>query len=103
MSLNRCEQQLFDYVQSKPDERQFWEHKVRVVSATCVDKYEASLRLDAALWEYLRERASVVPVLRAELGKAGAAGRVSMRNLAEYLLRLWGEPVTPKAARTGRK
>lgn len=93
MSLNRCEQQLFDYVQRNPEERHYWEQKVRAVAAAQADAYGASLVLDGELWRYLEERARVVVEFR-DYGAPGAK-RVSLRNLAEYLLRVW---VAPKPA-----
>lgn len=90
MSLNRCEQQLFDYVQRNPEERHYWEQKVRGVAASSVDAHGASMFLDGELWRYLEERARVVAEFR-DHGLPGAK-RVSLRNLAEYLLRVWVAP-----------
>ena len=89
MSLNRCEQQLFDYVQRNPEERHYWQQKVRGV-AVQADPYGAAVVLDGELWRYLEERARVVPEFR-EYAKPETK-RVSLRNLAEYLLRVWVEP-----------
>ncbi len=91
MSLNRLEQNLYDYVQKHPDERHHWMQKVRNLSARSPDPHTASLQLDADLWYYLSERASVIPELRQAL-QPNPARRVSLRNLAEYLLRLWAPP-----------
>ena len=92
MSLNRCEQQLFDYVQRNPEERHYWEQKVRGLAAAQPDPHATSLTLDTELWRYVEERARVVAEFR-EYAKPGMR-RVSLRNLAEYLLRIW---VTPRA------
>ncbi|ATC64924.1 hypothetical protein CMV30_13635 [Nibricoccus aquaticus] len=90
MSLNRCEQQLFDYVQRNPEERHYWEQKVRGLAAAQADAHALSMTLDGELWRYLEERARVVAEFR-DHGAPGAK-RVSLRNLAEYLLRVWVEP-----------
>jgi hypothetical protein len=97
MSLNRCEQQLFDYVQRNPEERHYWEQKVRGVAAAQADTHAASMSLDGELWRYLEERAGVVAQFR-EYGPPSK--RVSLRNLAEYLLRVW---VAPKPAAKKRQ
>lgn len=94
VSLNRSEQLTFDYVQSQPEERRFWVDKVRATGASA-DPHAAAARLDAELWEYYRERAGVVPKFREMAAREGLA-RVSMRNLAELLLRLWGPPPKPR-------
>jgi hypothetical protein len=93
MSLNRCEQQLFDYVQRNPEERHYWEQKVRAVAAGEADTHVASVTLDGDLWRYVEERAQVVAEFRDYVKKGSR--RVSLRNLAEYLLRMW---VAPKPA-----
>jgi hypothetical protein len=97
MSLNRCEQELFDYVQRNPDERHYWEQKVRALAAAQADAHALSMSLDGELWRYLEERARVVAGFR-EYGLPGVK-RVSLRNLAEYLLRVW---VAPKASAAKR-
>jgi hypothetical protein len=97
MSLNKSEQRLFDYVQRHAEERHYWETKVREAAAR-LEPAEASVALDAELWRYLEERASVVR----EFGEYRGAKRVSLRNLAEHLLRLWVEPrVKKKSANPG--
>lgn len=88
MSLNRCEQLLFDYIEHHPEERQYWLHKVRSTSGGDLSSHHLAERLDAELWSYFIERASVVPLLR-EYARVEGATRTSMRNLAEYLVRLW--------------
>lgn len=103
MSLNRSEQQLLDYVQRNPEERHYWQQKVRALAASRVDAHEASLVLDGELWRYLEERARVVPEFReyaVTVGK-GAVKRLSLRNLAEYLLRMWVAPKPPANKKPG--
>jgi hypothetical protein len=91
MSLNRAEQRLFDYIQAQAEERQYWMRKVQSMSAEAADPAEAAARLDRELWRYNVERSAVVPVLREAASREGM-GRVSMRNLAELILRLWTAP-----------
>lgn len=94
VSLNRCEQLLFEYVERSPEERQYWLHKVRILAELYPSAHVAAERLEAELWRYFVERAPVVASLR-EFTKSEGKARTSMRNLAEYLLRLWG-PVRVK-------
>jgi hypothetical protein len=49
MSLNRCEQRVFDYWQSHRDERQFWQEKVRAFAKSSADDHVAAGRLDGLL------------------------------------------------------
>lgn len=91
VSLNRSEQQIFDYIETNRDERQFWEYKVRDFAAKFTDLSEAGTHLDGELWRYYVERAGVVPALKRVVEREGLR-RVSMRNLADYLIRLWVEP-----------
>ncbi|MFT3782689.1 MAG: hypothetical protein QM790_11800 [Nibricoccus sp.] len=91
VSLNRCEQQIFEYIGINPEERHFWEQKVRAFAANNADLSDAAVRIDAELWRYFLERAGVVPQFKQVVEQEGTR-RVSMRNLAEYLLRLWVPP-----------
>ena len=91
MSLNRTEQRLFDYVQRHAEERQYWQAKVQSIVKAEPDRHLAANRLDAELWHYHRERSAVVPEMRDAARHEGLA-RTSMKNLAEYLLRLWAPP-----------
>jgi hypothetical protein len=100
MSLNRSEQRVFDYVQSHPEERQFWEGKVRQAAKSEADDFAAAARLGRELWSYYEERSGVVPAFR-EAARLEGAGRTSMRNLAELLLRLWVEPRPKKKKSAG--
>lgn len=95
VSLNRCEQLLFDYVEKHPEERQYWLHKVRGTATASDSTHLAAERLDAELWRYFLERAAVVPNLK-QFARDQGVKRTSMRNLAEYLLRLWGPPKQKK-------
>lgn len=91
VSLNRSEQTLCDYVMQHPEERHFWQQKVRDAAHQAADDHAAALRLEADLWAYHVERSGVVEPFRSNAAREGLA-RTSMRNLAEYLLRLWTAP-----------
>lgn len=97
MSLNRSEQMLYDYVQGLAEERQYWFNKVRGIVADSVDPHAAVARIDSELWRYYLERSEVAPVFIASARTYGLK-RTSMKNLAEYLLRLWTEPRPKKSS-----
>ncbi len=88
MSLNQREQMVFDYVQSHPEERQYWSEKVRITCAGFTDGYAAATTLENELWRYLVERSAVASPFR-EVAQREGLRRTSMKNLAEYLIRLW--------------
>jgi hypothetical protein len=92
MSLNRCEQRIFDYLQANPEERAFWQHKVR---ADATDSSTAIARLETDLWRYYEERSAVAAPFKEAVRHEGLH-RTSMRNLVELLLRLWTEPKQKK-------
>ncbi|WP_221029511.1 hypothetical protein [Actomonas aquatica] len=91
MSLNRSEQMVSDYVEENPEERRFWVDKVKATAAAEPDEHVAAARLAEELWRYFEERAAVVSPFR-DLKDRFGLGPSSMRNLAEYWLRLWVEP-----------
>ncbi len=91
MSLNRCEQRIFDYLQSHPDERQHWQTKFRVVAKSTLDQHLAANQLAGDLWRYYEERSAVAQPFKDAVRTEGLQ-RTSMKNLAELLLRLWTEP-----------
>jgi hypothetical protein len=91
MSLNRCEQVFFDYLSQRAEERQYWQEKVRRLGADEAVSHSAIMALERDLWAAFTERSQVVPTLRQWVQIHGAA-RTSMRNLAEYLVRLWVAP-----------
>jgi hypothetical protein len=91
MSLNRYEQALFDYWERNPDERRHWQAKIVAVTRGMAQPVEAARGLERELWEHLAERSEHVPALRGM-----ARSRVSLLNLAEYLLRLWGPVPKPR-------
>lgn len=91
MSLNRCEQTLYDYVKGHAEERQHWQHKVRAILADLVEAPRAVDRIDSELWRYYEERSAVVPSFGGT-ERVGGLRRTSMKNLAELLIRLWTEP-----------
>lgn len=95
MSLNRCEQRIFDYLQKHQEERHHWQRKFQSVAKDVSDQHIAAMRLETELWRYYEERSGVVPALR-EAAKHEGLRRTSMRNLAELLLRLWVAPPPKK-------
>jgi hypothetical protein len=96
MSLNRCEQRVFDYLQSHRDERQYWVAKVQTVCRGA-DEHAAAQRLETELWRYYAERSAVAEPFK-EAARTEGLRRTSMRNLAELLVRLWTEPRPKKKA-----
>lgn len=97
MSLNRYEQTLFDYWERQPDERRHWQMKTMEAARTVTVPSDAARQLERDLWDYFRERTEHVPALREWRG--GSLPRVSLLNLAELMLRLWGP--LPKPRRSG--
>ena len=93
MSLNRYEQAIFNYWEKQPDERRHWVAKVTEMTRA-QSAAEAARPLERELWDYLVERREHVPQLR-DPGQQ-ALPRVSLLNLAEYMLRLWGPPPKPR-------
>ena len=93
MSLNRYEQAIFDYWEKQPDERRHWVAKVTEMTRT-QSTAEAARPLERELWEYFVERREHVPQLR-DPGLQGLP-RVSLLNLAEHLLRVWGPLPKPR-------
>jgi len=91
MSLNRSEQMIFDYLQRHVEERQYWQEKVRAEARRSPDDHVAADRLQVELWRYYVERSAVVAPFR-EVAQREGLPRTSMRNLAEYLIRLWTAP-----------
>ncbi|MSU65126.1 MAG: hypothetical protein EXS38_03255 [Opitutus sp.] len=91
MSLNRCEQRVFDYLQSHPDERQFWQEKLHATTKINEQQHVIVIMLAEELWRYYEERSAVVSPFR-EAARTEGLQRTSMKNLAELLLRLWTEP-----------
>ena len=91
MSLNRSEQQVFEYIEENREERHFWQQKVRGYHATSARDEAAALLIERDLWRYWVERSAVVPEFKQQVERDGLR-RVSMRNLSEYLLRIWTEP-----------
>lgn len=91
MSLNRNEQRVFDYLQSHAEERQYWHTKVQKLAASVPDVHEAARQLEGELWRYYQERSAVAREFKEAAQREGTQ-RTSMKNLAEYLLRLWVAP-----------
>lgn len=97
MSLNRAEQMTFDYLRGNPDENRHWLEKVKAISARARDPHAAAIELEDALWSYYEERSAVASPFR-EVAHREGLRRTSLRNLAEYLLRVWAPvKVKPRA------
>jgi len=94
MSLNRYEEALFSYWEKNPDERRHWQGKVTDAARVASHPGEAARTLERELWDHFVERGPHVPALR-ELGAVGLR-RVSLLNLAEHIIRLWGPPPKPR-------
>ncbi|MBK1876936.1 hypothetical protein [Pelagicoccus mobilis] len=92
MSLNRYEQLLHDYIDSLPEERRFWQDRVLEIERGNSRREAAALALNAELWEYFEERSRHESEFTDVVSVGG--GKLSMLNLSEYLLRMWG-PVKP--------
>jgi len=97
MSLNRSEQRVYDYLQHHPEERHYWQGKFQSVTKAVGDDYVAATRLEIELWRYYEERSAVASPFK-EAARTEGLQRTSMRNLAELLIRLWGEPKPRKRA-----
>ena len=91
VSLNRCEQRLFDYLHAHKEERHFWQGKLHVAVKESDDQHIAAVRLESELWRYYVERSEVAAPFKEAVRHEGLR-RTSMRNLAELLIRLWTEP-----------
>jgi hypothetical protein len=95
MSLNRCEQRVFDYLQRHPDERHHWQGKFQRLAKATNDERIAIEQVEPDLWRYYVERSSVASPFKEAVAAEGLS-RTSMKNLAELLMRLWTEPRTKK-------
>ena len=93
MSLNRYEQTIFDYWEKQLDERRHWQTKV-VELTRHGPAADLARSLERELWEYLVERTPHVPALRSL--PPIAPPRVSLLNLAEHIIRLWGPLPKPR-------
>jgi hypothetical protein len=91
MSLNKYEQGLFDYLDQNPEERRHWQAKASSAAIQPGEPGVAARDLERELWAYFAERSEHVGSLR-QLHDGGIR-RVSMQNLSEYLIRLFGPPV----------
>jgi hypothetical protein len=94
MSLNRYEQAVFDYWEKETDERRHWQAKLGELTRGGGTQGDNTRVLERELWDYFVERSQHVAGLREF--HAGGLRRVSMLNLAEHVLRLWGPPPKPR-------
>jgi hypothetical protein len=95
MSLNRCEQRVFDYLQRHPEERHYWQGKFQRLSKATDEERVAIEQLESELWRYYLERSEVVSPFK-EAAAVEGLRRTSMKNLAELLMRPWTEPKPKK-------
>lgn len=95
MSLNRCEQRVFDYLQTHRDERHYWQGKFQRLAKAAADERIAIEQLEPELWRYYEERSAVASPFK-EAAAIEGLHRTSMKNLAELLMRLWIEPLPRK-------
>jgi hypothetical protein len=91
MSLNPSEQRVFDYLRDHPEERHFWIGKVQTVCRQAENDIAAVARLEPELWRYYEERSRVASPFQ-EAARVEGLKRTSMKNLAEFMVRLWVEP-----------
>jgi hypothetical protein len=82
---------VYDYLQAQPDELRFWRDKVAALARRESDEHAAATALARDLWDYFEERSAVAAPFKDQAAREGIH-RISMRNLAELLLRLWVEP-----------
>jgi hypothetical protein len=99
MSLNRSEQRVFDYLQSHPDERHYWQGKFQRLAKAAENERIAIEQLEPELWRYYEERSAVASPFK-EAAAVEGTRRTSMKNLAELLMRLWIEPRPKKKSAT---
>jgi len=94
VSFNRYEQLLFDYLENHADERRFWTSRVFDMSRS--GSHEATvLDLNSQLWEYFEERSRYESPFK-EIVVSEGLQRISLLNLSEYLVRMWGAVPAPK-------
>ncbi len=98
MSFNRYEQLLYDYIDRNDEEKRFWEGRVVEIGRQGGRLEGLVLGLNDQLWDYFEERARFDPVLR-DLRFHDGEPKISMLNLSEYLLRMWGRLPKKKARR----
>ncbi len=82
---------MLDYVEANPDEKRFWIDRVVKAASDERDTHAAASWLSDELWRYYEERAAVAALFR-DWARHEGVHRTSMRNLAEYWLRLWVAP-----------
>ncbi len=86
---------LHDYLHAQPEERRHWQDVVRREAARADDPHALAAELERELWRYYAERAEVTDPFR-DVARREGLRRVSLRNLSELLLRLWGPPTKPR-------
>ena len=94
MSLHRTEQMIHDYLIAQPEELRHWKDRVSREATRTADRFAAAAVIERDLWAYYEERSRVAEPFRSAARREGLR-RVSLRNLAELLLRLWAPPPPP--------
>jgi hypothetical protein len=97
VSLNRAEDAVLSYMLAHADEERFWRARVLEIDRAGGALVARSNLLTRELQDYAAERAGSVAALR-DLAET----RVSMRNLAEYLLFTWTPPKPAAKRKTSR-
>ncbi len=95
VSLNRSEDALLSYLRAHPDEERFWRARAQDLDRGPAAREDLGVLLERELRDYAAERVNVAPALRDAFG----AGKVSLRNLAEYAILSW---TTPRPAKKKR-
>jgi len=95
MSLNRYESMLYGYLENHPDEKRYWQGRVRDVAARKMSRDQAARDLDSMFWDYFEERSRHQSPFR-EVATHENMQKISMLSLSEYLLRMWAPPPPKK-------
>jgi len=94
MSLNRYESLLLGYLENHPEEKRYWEGRVREVAGRKVSRSQSAQDLNSMFWDYFEERSRHQSPFR-EVATHENMQKISMLNLSEYLMRMWA-PVPAK-------
>ena len=86
---------LLGYLENHPEEKRYWEGRVREVALRKMSRDQAARELDSMFWDYFEERSRYQSPFR-EVATHENMQKISMLNLSEYLLRLWAPPSRAK-------
>jgi len=76
MSLNRCEQRVFEYLESHRDEGQFWREKVRRLAKKAADDHAAARMHGLLAYEKRVVDAQEWPFDQSTLVRVGASALI---------------------------